>query len=329
MSDRPAALPSDEILKSAHNRRSNQVFLFISSLISSVVGVVVLIYLEDLSGDRGRYDYSFFRNLFILVGGSLIIFGMSAITYLLLTGFRINPSSVAGSNEQSIEIGDLFDLLKAVEVHSRDVAERKNFSEADEAFVRAAIERSVSDGLSRSIITTIESKYGKRISSQSVGNVHGRIFDETIGKLEAMKYQAKGRALAYISWGLAITAVGLLILGLLIFGIDPPNYEKAEDKYFHYLSRLALFLSIEGVGIFLLGQFRVSMNSEISLARAVSKLEMAKLTYVTGTHLADDAITRHSFEMAERAYDLEVDEKASKYGSSYLEILKMIEKIKK
>lgn len=280
-------------VKSVDSDRRQRSMTFAFFLSIAVISSIVLIFSDDIShAFAARYDESSdiaLRTFIIRIFATSALIGFIAyVTYLYLEGGlstlkRSEEGTLISTSSSSFSL-----IAESLEESAKAISSNQTISDADTKTITDTLGAAIEQSLSANFLENIERKYGRTIQHGLAAAGFDDLFQRTKNRLGDFKGELSRKANINLVAGLIIGALGLVVLIVFISNSQSlVDYENV-DRYFYYISRLALVAIIESVAFFFLRQYRQALSDEKFVANEITNVELKLLALKTATQLKMD-----------------------------------------
>lgn len=128
------------------------------------------------------------------------------------------------------------------------------------------------DQLKRSLVEELERKYATHIiADRARAHAEARRTSE-INRLSKNERSAADRASTSLATALSIMSIGLAFLIYIVFNYEHDSNMHEVERYFYFISRGAIFVSIEAIGVFFLRNYIRSIEFERFVSNEITGL---------------------------------------------------------
>lgn len=268
------------------NRKRRSIFaiLFLSSIILLFAGLFFLTQTDAVSVYfmRNVYysevDIDRIYGMIKLYGGGLALSSLVIFSYMYMIGFdlkvfREEPKDQSFAIQGSEELKSINKILKSIDKSIAQGKLENSLSLEERDLIINKLSETVESQLNESLLSKIQEKYGSAIHDDVLSGLASASLNSTVDRLNGYSKDLQKKATINLIWGIAATLTAIMILGFVLMNAHPPEKASQILITFFYTSRFMLVLLVQGVAIFFLNLYKVTLNNSMYINNEITNYE--------------------------------------------------------
>lgn len=273
-----------EMMDRKRKRRSFFAILFLSSIVLLFLGVFCLTQTDAVSAffmQDKYYSNSAKERIYVFtkfLGGGFTLASLVIFSYLYMIGFDLkrfheNPKAQSFAIEGNEEWVLIRKLLKSIDKSIAQGRLENSLSSEERDLIINKLSETVESQLNESLLLKIQEKYGSAIHDDVLSNLASASLNSTVDRLKDYSENLQKKANVNLIWGIGATLTAIMILGFVLMNAHPPEKSTQILITFFYTSRFMLVLLVQGVAIFFLNLYKITLNNSLYINNEITNYE--------------------------------------------------------